>query len=370
MNEDRTDLEDRIAVLLPSFVAGGAERAMIRLAKGFVERGVKVDLVVTKVGGPLADQIDERVNVVDLGARRAYRALPGLVRYLRRAQPKALVSALETCNVIAVLARSLAGVSTRIVISERCTKLQLGTALQDAVMRRMMRLVYPRADHIVAVSEGVADDMVGRLGLRRDQIEVIYNPVVSGDLLAQAVAPVDHPWFAAGGPPVILTAGRLEWQKDQGTLLRAFAAIRSRRPARLVIIGEGRERDQLAQLAVGLGIEQDVSLPGFAHNPAAFMSKAAVFVLSSRREGLPNALIEAMALGTPVISTDCPSGPDEILEGGRWGRLVPVGDPVAMAQAIDSSLDQPGPDPRNRAASFSVSKAVEGYARALRLRLQ
>lgn len=358
-----------IALYLPSLRGGGAERAMVTLANGFAERGYAVDLVLAKAEGPFLPEVARKVRIVDLGARRVVSSLPGLVRYLRRERPRAMLSALNHANVIALLARRLAGVPTRLVVSERAhLSSSLGSApsLRGRLMPWFMRRTYPWADGVVAVSAGVADDLAQAIGLPRQRIAVVYNPVVTDEVLVGAEAPLDHPWFAPGEPPVVLSAGRLTMQKDFGVLLRAFAHLRAQRPARLMILGEGELRPELESLTQQLGIHADVALPGFRDNPYAYMRRAAVFVLSSRFEGLPNALIQAMACGTPVVSTDCPSGPAEILEDGQWGRLVPVGDAAALAEAILATLAETNPpDVARRARDFGVDQAVDGYLRVM-----
>jgi glycosyltransferase involved in cell wall biosynthesis len=195
---------------------------------------------------------------------------------------------------------------------------------------------------------------------------VIHNPVVTPELFRQVREPVDHPWFAAGMPPVVLAVGRLTWEKDFPTLIRAFAAVRRQRDARLLILGEGPERDALAALVAQLGLERDVQLPGWARNPHAFMARAGVFVLSSVSEGLPTVLIEALAAAVPVVATDCVSGPREILQDGRLGPLVPPGDPDALATAIHRQLAEPRPaEAQDGWHSFSIDVATEGYLRLL-----
>jgi glycosyltransferase involved in cell wall biosynthesis len=227
--------------------------------------------------------------------------------------------------------------------------------------------VYPWADAVIAVSDGVAEQVASLTGMPRERITTIYNPVVTPELLWRSREPVDHPWLAPGQPPVVLGVGKLKIQKGFRTLIRAFARVRAARPARLVILGEGARRRTLEALVDELGLREDVALPGYVENPWAWMSRASVFALSSRWEGLPGALIEAMACGCPVVSTDCPSGPAEILEGGVYGPLVPVGDAGALARAILELLDAP-PDParlRARAAAFCVDPALERYLEVL-----
>jgi glycosyltransferase involved in cell wall biosynthesis len=232
----------------------------------------------------------------------------------------------------------------------------------------LARWFYPWADAIVTVSQGSAEDLA-RLGLSSDCIKVIYNPVVTPELFEKVTEPVEHPWFEPGSPPVILGVGRLEKQKDFPTLIRAFAQVRQQRPARLMILGEGQERPDLETLVQELGLAENVALPGFVANPYAYMGKAALFVLSSLFEGLPTVLIEAMATETPVVSTDCKSGPAEILANGQYGKLVAVGDVKGMAEAIISTLEAPPNSEalKLRAAEFSLEKAVAQYQQVLQL---
>jgi glycosyltransferase involved in cell wall biosynthesis len=230
-----------------------------------------------------------------------------------------------------------------------------------------MRWSYPHADAVIAVSQGVADDLARAISIPRQHIDVVYNPVVTARLEERAGVAVEHPWFGDGKPPVILAAGRLTPAKDYPTLLRAFAKVRNKHDCRLIVLGEGELRSVLEALVDELGIGDSVQFPGFSDNPSAWMRKASLFVLSSAWEGLPSVLIEAMACGTQVVSTDCHSGPHEILEGGRWGRLVLVGDSDALASAIGAELRVPGSrNVRERAAHFNVENALDGYLTIIR----
>lgn len=356
---------------MPSFRGGGAERVMVTLARGFAGRGISVDLVVAQREGPNAPPDLDGLRIVDLNSSRVLFAAPGLVSYLRREAPGAMLSALPHANVVAIWARALAGTSTRVVLSEHTTA---SLSAENAGNRRarllpiFMRRTYPAADAVVAVSDGVADDLASLIGLERSRITRIYNPIVSDRIELLAGEPVEHPWFAPGAPPVLLGVGRLTAAKDFETLIRAFADLRGRRPARLLILGEGEERRRLESLARDFGLQSDISMPGFEGNPYRYMKRAAVLVLSSRWEGLPTVLVEAMACGTPVVSTDCPSGPREILEEGRHGTLVPVGDARSLARAIEARLDAPRiPSATARARTFCVDVALERYARVLGL---
>lgn len=357
-----------LALFMPSLAGGGAERIMLTLAEAFAECGYRVDLVVTRAVGALAGEIPASVRLVDLGAKRIATSLPALVRYLRNDRPDALLSALAPANCIAVWARRLAGGATRLVLSEHNTLSQSTRGScnrRERILPALMRRYYPNADAVVAVSAGVADDLAFTIGLERQRIEVIYNPVVTERLHRLAEVPIEHPWFGDSAPPVILGVGRLTAAKDFATLIRAFARLRKQRALRLLILGEGEERAGLEALVRRLGVGDDVAMPGFVINPYPYMKHASQFVLSSKWEGLPTVLIEAMACGTPVVSTDCPSGPAEILEGGKWGRLVPVGDETALAEAIGAALRVPGADARSRAAVFSPDRAVGRYLRLL-----
>jgi glycosyltransferase involved in cell wall biosynthesis len=225
-----------------------------------------------------------------------------------------------------------------------------------------MKRTYHLADSIVAVSHGLADDLANSLQCDRSTIDVIYNPVVTPALLAKAVEPLDHPWFQPNQPPVILAVGSLEPRKGFFTLVRAFARVRQVRPVRLVILGEGPDREPLKLLARSFGIDQDLDLPGFVENPYKYMKRARLFVLSSRSEGLPTVLIEAMAVGTQVVSTDCPSGPNEILEGGKWGTLVRIENDEQMAAAICDVIDgRARYGVEKRARAFSLDNIVNSY---------
>jgi glycosyltransferase involved in cell wall biosynthesis len=244
-------------------------------------------------------------------------------------------------NIPAVWARRIAGIPQRLVISEHNTLTSVSNGENDLRWKlypELARWFYPWADGVIAVSKGVASDLALASKLSPSHIQVIYNPIVTPDLQKKSQAIFEHPWFGAGEPPVILGVGRLTAQKAFSVLIEAFARIRKSQPARLIILGEGEERPMLEAQIRQLGLEPDVSLPGFVSNPYPYFSRAALFVLSSRWEGLPTVLVEAMFLRTPVIATDCPSGSREILGDGQYGQLVPVDDPCELARAIQGFL--------------------------------
>lgn len=324
---------------------------MINLARGFVHANLKVDLVLGRAWGPHLEKIPPELNVVDLGASGLVSTALALANYLRKEQPVALLSALHYANEIAVFAKFVARVPTQVVVTEHNTfsqAIKRTSKVKKRLLPLLVRYFYPRADHIMAVSEGVAQDLAHSTGLASKSIQTIYNPVITPELLEKAKAPLNHPWFAPDEPPVILGVGKLEAQKDFPTLIRAFAQVRQTQPARLMILGWGEDREKLEILVKELELEEDVSLFGYVDNPYPYMAAASLFVLSSAWEGLPTVLIEAMALGTPVISTDCPSGPKEILAGGMYGWLTPVGDAQNLAKGIMSILSD-----NSRSVDFS-----------------
>jgi len=359
----------RIALFFPSLGAGGVQRFMLTLAAGLQAHGFAVDFVLVNAAGPFLSQIPAGIRVVDLKSRGAAAAIPALVRYLKSEPLQALIAAQTHINTSAIIARRLAGVKIRLVISERnhlSSAARHATKWGDRLRPFFARFFYPGADAVVAVSKATADDLVQRSGLDRSAVQVVYNPYDIASIASKASETVDHPWFTAGNLPVFLAVGRLDNQKDYPTLLRAFALLRAKVKSRLVILGEGPLRPELLRLARELGIAVDVSLPGYADNPYAYMAKAAVYVLSSAYEGFPNVLVEALACGAQVVATDCLSGPAEILDGGRYGRLAPVGDYRALAAAMHDALRSPFPPDQllARAAEFNVEKAVAGYLQA------
>lgn len=358
----------RIALFVPSLRGGGAERVMVNLAVKFCERSLPVDLVLLSANGPYLAGLPSELRIVNLQSGRLLTGLPKLVAYLKRERPAMMLSAMKHANVTLLLAALLAGTGVPVIISEHSTatvSLGLNPGIKSFVLRLLMKWLYPVAYHVVAVSVGVAEDLRQLLRLDARHVSVIYNPIVDMKLLSLIEQPVFHPWLVEKTLPVVLSAGRLTAAKDLETLLRAFSLARQQRPMRLLILGEGELRGKLEAMVKRLGLAEDVALPGFIDNPYAYIRHADVFVLSSRWEGFGNVLVEAMTCGTPVISTDCPSGPAEILENGKWGRLVPVGDAGSMAKALLDTLHDPGLSPKKRAMEFSVDRAADSYLELL-----
>ncbi|MEX0729491.1 MAG: glycosyltransferase [Aquisalimonadaceae bacterium] len=358
----------RLALFMPGLAGGGGERVMLTLAEGFVLAGHEVDLIVCRAKGPLLAELPNGVRLVDLRAPRILASLPALVRYLKGNRPEVMLSALAPANCIAIWARNIAGVDVRLIVAEHSTPSQafsLKAGARAMFLPALMRHSYSSADCIVAVSHGVADDLAERIRLDRRRIEVIYNPVVTPRLLERSREPIRHPWLESGQPPVVLGVGRLTAAKDFPTLIRAFAKVRQSIAVRLLILGEGEERPRLEALVAQLALQHDVSLPGFVSNPYPYMRQVAALALSSAWEGFGNVLVEAMASGTPVVSTDCRSGPAEILEGGKWGRLVQAGDSDGLADAITEAVNSPRGRGMERANYFSMERAVEHYLQVM-----
>lgn len=362
---------NHIAIFMPSLRGGGVERVMLLLAQAFAVRGLEVDLVLASAEGPYLKDVDESVRIVDLKRRRILTSLPALAKYLKARQPLAMISAMAHANVVAVWAKLISGAPTSVLVTEHVnlSRAQLEASnVRQHLVPWFMRLSYGHADRIVAVSGGVADDLAKAINIPRERIEVVYNPVESHHLATLCNAELSHPSLPDDSIPFILATGRLHPQKDFSTLIRAFAHLRKDRRARLVILGEGGQRGDLEALIESLGLTGEILLPGFVDNPYAWMRRASLFVLSSAYEGFGIVLVEAMACGTPVVSTDCPSGPAEILENGRWGALVPVADVAALANAMSSSLDSDDhPDVAKRAGYFNLDMAVNRYLDLLQI---
>lgn len=361
---------EHLAIFIPSLAGGGAERVTINLIEGFLGHGFKIDLVLSAAEGPLLKSVPPQARIVNLRSSRTIKSVNALRKYLKSKQPAYLLSALDHANIVALLARKLARVDTKVIVTVHNTlsaSLEAFNSTKAFLMPRLIRNLYPLADHVVAVSKGVAQDLADTTGLSVSGIKVVYNPIITPALFEKLKQPVNHKWFSSPGYRVILAVGRLEKQKDFPTLLKAFAVLRESRKVKLIILGEGAERKNLESMVDSLGLNEDVSLPGFVENPYAYMACSSLFVLSSRWEGLPTVLVEAMAVGTPVVATDCPSGPNEILEGGRYGPLVPVGDAILLAKAMDSTLANPLPGSilRERASRFSLERSVTDYMRLL-----
>ena len=384
-----------IALFIRSFGGSGGARFVLNIARCLSDKGHRVDLVMGRKEGYYLDEIPAKVRIVDLAVRSSLQALgsltrvhgdgmalakmvlmpkshwilgaiPGLAHYLICERPQVMISAMDYPNIAAILARDVSQVSTKLIVTVHIAlSVKVANNQQKRRIRaypKVARRFYPKSDAIVAVSKGVAKDLAKVINLPLNRITTIYNPVITPEIKDHAMEYACD-WFYPGSPPVILAVGKLKPAKDFPTLLRAFARVREMMKARLIILGEGEQRVKLLKQAQDLGISDDLYMPGFVKNPFSYMAKASVFVLSSAWEGLPTVLIEALACGCPVVSTNCPSGPAEILENGRFGTLVPVGDYAALAEAIFHCIKNP-PDQNilmARGREFSIEHATEEY---------
>ena len=364
----------RLAILISFSGDGGVERMILNLCAEFV-RHVHVDLLALKLDGGHAGRIPQGVNLIQLRARHAWTSVDEIARYLREIRPDAMLVAKDRAGRAALRAKSRAGSDAPVFI-------RLGTHLSTALARKdplsrwlrlaPMRRLYPRASGVIAVSEGVRQDTLRITGLAPACVHVIRNPVITPRLAEQAAIEAPHDWLRDKALPVVIGMGRLTRQKDFDTLLRAFADLQGQRLSRLILLGEAphaEDREQLEQRARSLGVAERVLFAGFQSNPYAWLSRADLFVLSSAWEGSPNALTEALALGIPCVSTDCPSGPSEILAGGRYGPLVPVGDAAAMTAAMLATLDHPLPAAtlREAVSEYRADLSAQRYLQRLGL---
>ena len=397
-----------VALVISTLRGGGAERTVLDLAAGLIHRGHSVDIVLfrNRIHFPTGIPEDAHLYVVDdrpdkrtekyapeilksfvqidtqsrpfdwfhaaralnwnplcLPDARLLRYTRALARYMELSKPDCVLPSLPRAKTATLLASRLLNEPPPIV-----PILHSVVRYRRSRYRRRYRHLFKEAAHFVGVSRGVSQDLSETIGIPNERITTIYNPVTTPDLHKKMAQRPDHPWLLDGGPPVILSAGRLEREKDYPTLIRAFGRLASQRECRLIIVGDGKLKHNLEHLAAKLGLSSRVCLPGWVDNPYAFMAQASCFVLSSRYEGLGLALIEALASGCPCVSTNCPTGPAEILQDGRFGRLVPVGDEAALAEAMDQTLRQ-GFDRRilqRRAEDFSAERSVAAYERLLR----
>ncbi len=364
----------RMALLVSFSGTGGVEGNIFKLLPELLAAGVEVDLLgIFKMAVPQALQLQHpHYRLIDLGVSHTSLIVPALIRYLRNNPATVLLAAKDRAIRMAILARALSGTQIRLV-GQLNTHLSAALAEKPALQRWWrtlpMRGFYRHVDEVIAVSQGVADDTHALTGLPLSRIPVIRNPVINAELTEKSRLPVNHPWLAATDTPLILGAGRLTRQKDFDTLIRAFALVRAQRPCRLAILGEGPDRAALEALIGAHHLSADILLTGHVTNPYGWMARSRLFVLSSRWEGSGNVLTEAMALGIPVVATDCPSGPAEMLDHGRFGPLVAVGDSVALAAAMQHALDHPlSPDVLKAAVSeYSVARSAQRYIDVLGL---
>lgn len=364
-----------VVMFVRSLYNGGIDQVTVNLIEEFLARGLAVTLLVDfdNPYSPYRMRLPQGVDYVSLEARRPLARFWRLHRFLKLARPRSMVSAGYFPNVFAILTRFTSGVDMRLVVTEHNSPTVNQQLARPWEPRRWFlhfaRLIYPHADAIVAVSKGVAGDLAQRIGMTPEQVRVVYNPVITRSLAERADEPVDHPWFRDPSTPVIVAVGRLEAQKNFTVLIRAIALVRRERPCRLVIFGDGSEKPMLQSVIAELGLQDAVELHGFVPNPHAFVAKAAVLANSSIWEGLSMVLVEALAVGTPVVATDCQFGTAELLCDGRHGTLVAVGDVEGLARGIAAVLREPrkpatGDWLEQFGASYSAGRYLELLAPA------
>lgn len=339
------------------------------LAGRFAGRGHHVFLVLASASGPYASEVDTRVEIVDLNANGVLGSARRLMLFLRRVRPDVLLSALDHANVVAALATRVAGVGNRCVVSVRSVLTAVNTydpSFRRRILLWLARLAFRQADCVIANSEAIGRDLAESFAVPDRKLRVIYNPLDVERIEQQSGAAVPDAHRVPEGTALVLAVGSLTLLKDFATLIRAFSEVRKRRPCRLVILGEGEKRAELSTLIADLELGDTVSLPGFDSNPFAWMRAADVLVSSSLTEGCPNVVLQAMACNLPIVATDCVGGTAELLEHGKWGELVPVGDSHAMASAICTVLQSGvSKDLVARAREFSPDKIERAYFAAL-----
>jgi glycosyltransferase involved in cell wall biosynthesis len=352
----------KIAVFLPDLCPGGAERMHLHMAEHWLRSNIQTEFVLSQQQGELLNLVPRDATVVNLGATRVRSAIRPLARYLRDSRPQALLAAMWPLTAVSPLAARIAGFRGRVVISEHAPQSMSYAErgkFQNILMCASMGALYPCADARVAVSEGVANDMARLSGMDCGEITVIHNPAAVGRVVGRSDCKLPS---ICGAGPLVLSVGTLKPVKRHDLLIRAFARMEVP-SARLCILGEGQERERLEALVRELGMCERVLLRGFEAVTAPWYAHADLFVLSSDHEGFGNVIVEALEQGTPVVSTDCPFGPREILENGKFGTLVPVGDVDALAKAMEDALsrthDREGL--KRRAQDFSVDKAADSY---------
>lgn len=358
-NPSKHSVEALITLTAPQ-LEGGIGRNIINLCHEFLRLGLRVDLVLDQCRGPLVADMPSGVRCFESGGSHPIFGVPWLMKYIARFSPHAILTPIPRQTAWAWRARLLTKKKPRLVVNVHNNYLQAFGLLSTVKRRSRQRLiqrVYPQCDAIIPVSQGAATAFASISGIPVSALTTIPNPVVTDTLYKQSLEPVDHAWFASEGPPVIVWVGRMEPQKDLDTLLEAFEILRHRRQCRLVLIGDGSEMGRLRRESGLRRYRTDIDFIGYRQNPYAFMRRAQSFALSSRWEGFGNVLVEAMALGTPVASVDCPSGPAEILENGGLGPLGAVGDASGLAAAIEQTLDAPTPSAHLRRAALRYDAA-------------
>lgn len=359
-----------ISFFIPTLQIGGAERVVVNLANGFCTKGYNVHVVLLKQEGQFINALDDKCEIINLGVKRTRNAFPSIYRYIKTERPDVVISSIDHLNVAVLLVKQFLHTKTIIiehnVVTNDFLSMVYHNGTLSGIVPSLMKILYPKADRVIAVSESVKKSLIDKIPQLSNNVSVIYNPIFSQDILTKSKENVDDAvikqWL---NEFVIISVGRLERVKDYPTLIRAFAIVRQQGvDAKLVLLGDGTERNNLENLVKQLHLTEHVYMPGFTDNPYKYISKANVFVLSSVSEGLSSVLIEALGCGVPIVSTDCNGAPNEILDNGKYGKLVPINNPQAMAEAILSIFDNNNYDTNigiQRAKQFSIEQAVTKY---------
>ena len=358
-------MSELVSLFLPDLRGGGAERVCVDLAHAFADLGHTVEFVLMSATGEFLPEVQAKFNVVHLRIQKARQAPLALARYLKAHRPAALIAHMWPLTTAAVVARALSGHRCPLLLVEHGTLSRQYASwgrLHHLMLRGTLAVNCRWADQVAAVSKGAAQDLAALAGAPVERVKVLHNPIPQRAMpSAEALAKADACWNTPPGER-ILTVGSFKDVKNHALLLRAFACL-ARPAAKLMLLGQGHNEAMLRALAFELGIADRVVFPGFHADPSPFYATADLFAQSSDHEGLPTVLIEALSFGLPVVSTDCPSGPAEILENGRFGRLVPVGDAQALAQAMDEALAAPVDRAalKRRSLDFAPEIAARNY---------
>ena len=360
--------QEHLAVFIPKLAGGGAEKIIIQIANSLAERGISIDFLVCSGDGVLTNKLAKNINLIELGTSRTIYSLVPLLKYLRTYKPETFLSFLNHTNLVSILARFLSGISTQLIISERNTPsvslVKSNTSkTKNGFILVLIKILYRFSDQIIVNSVGIKMDLIELCPILKERIQIIYNPIDLKQVKLKVEEKNIHPWLNFSDEPVILSAGRLVQQKDFSTLIKAFKIARSKKRMKLLILGEGLEKSNLLKLIESLNLNSQIELTGYVENPYSFFSLASLFVLSSIWEGFPNVLIEALACGIPIVSTDCKSGPREVLDNGKYGKLIPTKNEFLLADAILKSLSENHDTEllQNRAKIYSKDVIIEKY---------
>jgi len=359
----------KISFFIPSMEGGGAERVILNLVNSLCEYDdVTIELVLSEAKGKYMGSISKKVKIINLENNRTLTSLFSLIKYLNRNTPDILISAITHANVIAVLAKIISRKDIKVILTQHTilsNSLKLSNKIFAMLFLKLIEKTYPLVSKIVTVSKYIEQDTIKIINIEKNKVQTIYNPIMAKNIIKQSLVNLDHDWFSSESPPVILSVGRFTKVKDFATLLHSFKLLREKINARLIILGEGEQRDNLISLAKELGIEKDVQMPGFVENPYQYMARSKVFILTSIYEGFGNVLVEALGCGTSVISTNCPGGVSEILDNGKYGSLVPIGSAELISaelfNVINNEQEVTLAERLKRAEVFTVEKITKEY---------